>query len=456
MNITLNNIDPINATITIDVLKVDYAAEVKKSLKKIQDTAQIPGFRPGKVPSSRVLSMYGKSVLVDEVNKLVSDRLYNYIRENNLNILGEPMPSLEEQKPLDFDNQEDYSFTFDIALAPEMNVSLSKTDKLPYYNIQVSDEMIENQINSYKANYGSYEEVKAVEGKDMAKGHLIQLDENGKPQENGIDIEDAVLMAYYMKDEAEKAKFMGAKLNQTIVFNPNKAYEGNEAELSSFLKIKKEEVKDYLGDFSYEIKEITRYKEGELNQDLFDKVFGEGVVKTEEELRAKVTETITSQLMPESDFRFLLDSKKMLEEKTADVQFPDAFLKRWLMASDPERTEEALENDYPKIIQDLKFHLIKEQIVKAKEIKVESADILERAKAITRMQFAQYGMANIPDQLIDNYAQEMLKKEDSVRNLVDRAIEDKLIGVLKEEVTLEPKEISVEDFQKMFSEPEAK
>ena len=454
MNITLNNIDPINATITIDVAKEDYAIEVKKGLRKIQMTANIPGFRPGKVPTSRVQTMYGKSVLVDEVNKLVSDKLYGYIRENELNILGEPMPSQKEQKPLDFDNQEDYSFSFDIALAPLMNVSLSKKDKLPYYNIQVADEMIDNQIVNYKANYGTYEQVENIEGKDMAKGHLIQLDENGNKKENGIDIEDAVLMPTYMKDDSEKDRFMEAKLHQTVVFSPYKAYEGNEVELSSFLKVNKEDVKECTGDFSFEIKEITRYKEGELNQEFFDKVFGKDAVKTEAEFRGKVKDMLASQLIPESDFRFLLDTKEMIENKTADVKFPDEFLKRWLLASNPDRTVESIEGDYPKIIEDLKFHLVREQIVKEKGLKVESEDVMNNAKKATRAQFAQYGMTNVPDNLIDNYAQEMMSKEENVRDLVNRAVEDKLIEFLKNEITLQPKDVTVEEFQKIFAEPE--
>ena len=455
MNITLNNIDPVNATITVEISKADYATEVKKGLKKIQETANIPGFRPGKVPASRVQAMYGRSVLIDEVNKLVSDQLFNFIREKELNILGEPMPNDEKQEPLDFENQADYSFTFDIALSPQLNANLTKTDKLPYYNIQVTDEMIDSQINNYKANYGSYQQVEDIEGKDMAKGRLIQLDENGNPKEGGLDLEDAVLMPAYMKDEAEKAKLMTAKLNQTVVFNPYKAYDGSDVELSSFMKIKKEEVPNYTGDFSFEIKEITRYKEGELDQELFDKVLGKDAVKTEEEFRTRIKESIEAQLAPESDFRFLLDAKDLLEKKTADVQFPDAFLKRWLLASNPERTEESVEEDYPKIIKDLKFHLIKEQIVKDQGIKVESEDVMEQAKKATRAQFAQYGMTNIPDNLIENYAQEMMKKEETVRSLLDRAIEDKLIGVLKENATLKPKNISLEEFQKMFAEPEA-
>lgn len=453
MNITLNNIDPVNATIKIDVAKADYTNEVDNALKNIRKTATIDGFRKGMVPKSRVQQMYGKSVLVDEINKLVSNKLYDYIRDNKLNILGEPLPGQGEQKALDFDNQQDYEFVFDIALAPEIDAKLTKSDKLPYYTIQVSDEMIDRQINSFKANYGTYEQVDIIEGKDMGKGLLVELDENGEPKEGGIRQEEAVLMPSYMKDEEEKGKFMGAKVNSVIIFNPNKAYEGNETELSSFLKISKEEVKDYTGNFSFELKEITRYKEAEMGEEFYDKVFEPGTVKTEEEFRGKIKEMIEQQMAPEADYRFILDARKALEEKAADVQFPDAFLKRWLVSSNPERTEESIETDYPKIIADLKFHLIKEQLVKDNGIKVEAADVQEYAKRATRAQFAQYGMTNIPDQLLENYSQEMLKKEETVRNLIDKAVEDKLIEVLKEQATLETKEISVEDFQKLFEEP---
>lgn len=452
MNVTLNNIDPVNATIKIEVKKEDYEKEVKKSLKKIQETANIPGFRPGKVPPSRIQAMYGKSVLVDEINKLVSNQLYDYINKHKLNVLGEPLPSKEEQKPLDFNNQQDYEFTFDLGLAPEINAKLTKDDKLPYYRVEVPKDMIENQINSYKANYGTYEQVDEIEGKDMAKGHLIELDEAGNPKEAGINQEEAVLMPFYMKDEEEKAKFTAAKVNSILVFNPFKAYEGNETELSSFLKINKDEVKNYQGDFSFEIKEITRYKEAELNPELFDKIFESGTVKTEKELEERVKELIAQQIAPESDFRFLLDARKELEEKAKDAQFPDAFLKRWLLASNTDRTEESVEEDYPKIIKDLKFHLIKEQLIKDYDIKVETEDIREYAKQATRAQFAQYGMNNIPDQLLENYAQEMLKKEETVRNLIDKAVEDKLIAALKEQVTLEEKNVTVEEFKELFSE----
>lgn len=259
-------------------------------------------------------------------------------------------------------------------------------------------------------------------------------------------------MPLYIKNEEQKSKFIAAKLHSTLVFNPYAAYEGNEAELASFLKIKKEEVKNYIGDFSFEITEITRYKPAELNQELFDKLYGEGSVDSEEAFREKVKESLAQQLTPQSDYKFILDARKLLEKKADGIVFPDAFLKRWMLASNADRTPESIEEDYPKILEDLKFHLIKEQLIKENEIKVEEKDLLEYAQQVARAQFTQYGMFNVPDHLLENYVQEMLKKEETVRSLVDKSLEGKLIQILKEQVTLETQEITVEDFQKQLEE----
>jgi trigger factor len=446
MNITLNHVDPVNATITIAVAPEDYQPQIQKALNDIRKNIVIDGFRKGNAPKSRIQAMYGKSVLVDEINKLVSDKLFDYIKTENLNVLGEPLPSAKEQAPLDFDKQESYEFTFDLGLAPEMNVNLTKDDKLPYYTIAVSDEMIEKQINSYKANYGTYDNtIESVEGKDMVKGTLTELD--GELTDDG-----AVLMPSFIQDETEQAKFIGAKKGDVITFNPLKAYNGHEAELASFLKVKKEEVAAHPGDFSFVITEITRYKEAEIGQELFDKVYEPETVTTEEAFREKIKESLTRQLAPEGDYKFILDAKQRLEEKAEPIQFPDEFLKRWLVASDEKRTVESVEEDYPKILKDLKFQLIRDQIIKENDIKIDQEEVQQQAIQATRAQFERYGMGNVPDQMLENYAQEMLQKRESVRNLVDMIMENKLIAVLKEQVTLEPKEVTEEEFQKMFEQ----
>ena len=380
MNVSLQNIDKVSALLTVKLEKADYQPQVDKSLKNIRQKAQVPGFRPGMVPMSLVKKMYGKSVIADEVNKLLSEKVYEYIKENNVNILGEPMPNETEQQPINFDTQEDFEFCFDVALAPEIKIELSKNDKLPYYQVAIDEEMMNQQVDAYTANFGAYDQVEEVEEKDMVKGTVAEL-ENGSPKEGGIVVEDAVLMPSYMKDEAEKAKFIGAKTNSVIVFNPNKAYEGAEAEIASFLKVDKEAVAGITGDFSFEISEITRHKKAELNQELFDKVFGEGVVTSEEEFKNKIKEALAEQFVPQSDFKFLLDAREILVQKAGELQFADGLLKRWLLAANEKNTPEKLDEEYPQIIEDLKYQLIKENLVKGNNLKVEDADIESFAKA---------------------------------------------------------------------------
>ncbi|GHT38183.1 trigger factor [Bacteroidia bacterium] len=445
MNVTQTNSDSVSATLTITVERADYQPKVEKTLKSYQQKAVVDGFRKGMVPLGRIKAMYGKAVLVEEINSLVSGGLNDYVRDNNLPILGEPLPSKDEIAALDFDKQDDYTFTFDIGIAPEIKAKLTKNDKLPYYTIQVADDMVEKQINNYKATYGTYAEVDEVQGKDMVKGTLSET------ETDGLVVENAVLMPAFIKDAAEKAKFDGAKKGDTITFNPHKAFEGHEGELASLLKITREEVKNHTGEASIKIEEITRYTEGELNQELFDKIYEPGTVTSEAQLRDKIKETLAAQFTPESDYRFLLDAKKALEDKATDVQFPDAFLKRWLLESNPSRTPESIEADYDKIVADLKFQLIRNEIVKENKVEITNEDVVKAAQNAARVQFAQYGMSNVPDNMLDNYVGEMLKKQETVRGLADKVYENKLIAILKEQATLQPKEISIEDFQKLFN-----
>lgn len=449
MNVSLKNIDAVSGIVKLEIVKADYAEQVEKSLRNFRQKANVPGFRKGMVPMGMVKKMYGKHVLAEEVNKLVSENLFNYIRDNKLNILGEPMPNETEQQPINFDTQEDFEFCFDVALAPEIKIELSKNDKLPYYQVAIDEEMMNQQVDAYTANFGAYDQVEEVEEKDMVKGTVAEL-ENGSPKEGGIVVEDAVLMPSYMKDEAEKAKFIGAKTNSVIVFNPNKAYEGAEAEIASFLKVDKEAVAGITGDFSFEISEITRHKKAELNQELFDKVFGEGVVTSEEEFKNKIKEALAEQFVPQSDFKFLLDAREILVQKAGELQFADGLLKRWLLAANEKNTPEKLDEEYPQIIEDLKYQLIKENLVKGNDLKVEDADIESFAKRVAKAQFAQYGMLSVPEEVLANYAKDMLKNKQTLQNIIDRAVEEKLAAWLKEQVELDVKEVSAEEFNKLF------
>ncbi|MCQ4914478.1 trigger factor [Bacteroides nordii] len=450
MNVSFQNIDKVSALLTVKLEKADYQEKVDKSLKTFRQKAQIPGFRKGMVPMSLVKKMYGKSVVAEEVNKLLSEKVYDYIKSNNINMLGEPMPNEEKQQVIDFDTMEDFEFVFDIALAPEFKAEVSSSDKVDYYTIEVTDAMVDNQVKAYTQRNGKYEQVSAYEDNDMLKGLIAELDENGNTKEGGIQVEGAVLMPSYMKNDEQKAIFANAKVNDVLVFNPNTAYDGHAAEIASLLKIEKEAAAEVKSDFSFQVEEITRFVSGELNQEIFDQVFGEGVVKTEEEFRAKIKESIAEQLVADSDYKFLIDARKMLMEKVGKLEFPDALLKRVMLLNNREKGEEFVAENYDKSIEELTWHLIKEQLVKDNEIKVEQEDVIKMAKEATKGQFAQYGMMTVPEDILENYAQEMLKKKENVDGLVGRVVEAKLATALKAKVTLNNKTVPMEEFNKMF------
>ena len=444
MNVSLQNIDKVSAELTVKLEKADYQEKVDKELKTLRQKVDMPGFRKGMVPASLVKKMYGKSVIAEVVNKALQEAIYNYIKENKVNMLGEPLPNEEKQQNIDFDTMDEFDFVFDIALAPEFKAEVSDKDKVDYYTIEVSDEMIDNQVKMYTQRTGKYDTVDTYQDNDMLKGLLAQLDEEGNTKEG------AVMMPSYMKNDEQKAIFANAKVNDVLVFNPNVAFDGNETELGSLLKIDKNIAKDVKSNFSFQVEEITRFVAGELNQELFDQAFGEGVVKTEEEFRAKIKEEIAARFVADSDYKFLIDVRKMMMEKVGKLEFPDALLKRIMLLNNEEKGEEYVAENYDKSIEELTWHLIKEQLVEANDIKVEQEDVLKVAKDTTKAQFAQYGMLSVPDDVLDNYVQEMLKKKETVNNLVSRVVEVKLAAALKAQVTLENKSVSIEEFNKMF------
>lgn len=450
MNVSLQNIDKVSALLTVKLEKADYQEKVDKSLKTFRQKANVPGFRPGMVPMGLVNKMYGKSVKAEEINKILSDTVYGYIKDNQVNILGEPLPNEEKQPEIDFDTMDEFEFLFDIALAPEFKAELSDKDAVDYFSIDVTDEMVDQQVKSYTQRAGKYDKVDEYQDKDMLKGLLAELDEEGNTKEGGVQVEGAVLMPSYMKNDDQKAIFNGSKVNDVLVFNPNTAYKGNEAEIASLLKIEKDAVASHTGNFSFQIEEITRFAEAELSQEIFDQVYGEGVVKTAEEFRAKVKESVAEQFVADSDYKFLIDVRTLLVNKIGKLEFPDALLKRIMLLNHQDKGAAFVDENYDKSVEELTWHLIKEQLVKDNEIKVEQEDIVNIAKEATKAQFAQYGMLNVPEDILENYAQEMLKKKESIEGLVNRAVEAKLSSALKTKVTLNNKTVSMEEFNKMF------
>ena len=447
MNISLQNVDKVSAVLTVQIEKADYQEKVEKALKTLRKRVNMPGFRPGMVPMGLVKKQYGTSVLVEEVDKLMQEKVNEYIRENKVEMLGAPLP---KESNVDFTKDENFEFAFDIALAPEFTVDLSANDTIDYYDINVTDEMVDQQVKMYTQRTAKYEKVEDYQDNDLLKGLLAELDENGNTKEGGIQVEGAVMMPSYMKNDDQKAVFNGAKTNTVLVFNPSAAFDNNEAELASLLKIKKEEVAAHTGNFSFQIEEITRMIPGDLNQELFDQVLGEGKAHNEEEFRAQIKETIAKQFEADSDYKFLVDVRTYVCNKIGKLQFADELMKRIMLENNKDKGEEFVAEHYEKSLEELTWHLIKEKLVAAHNIKVEQADINEMAKEATRAQFAQYGMINVPDELLENYSKEMLKKRESVEALVNRSIETKLSEALKSQVTLNHKATSAEEFNKMF------
>ena len=447
MNISLQNVDSVSAVLTVQIEKADYQEKVEKALKTLRQKVNMPGFRKGMVPAGLIKKQYGVSVLAEEIDKLLQEKVFEYIRENKVNMLGTPLP---KENQVNFETEENFEFSFDIALAPEFNVELSANDSVDYYDINVTDEMVDQQVKMYTKRTAKYEKVEDYQDNDMLKGLLAELDENGNTKEGGVQVEGAVMMPVYMKNDEQKAIFNGAKTNTVLVFNPSVAFDNNEAELASLLKLKKEEVADHKGNFSFQIEEITRMIPGELTQELFDQVLGEGKAHNEEEFRAQIKETIAKQFEADSDYKFLIDVRTYLTNKIGKLEFPDALLKRIMLDNNKEKGEEFVAENYEKSLEELTWHLIKEKLVAANDIKVEQGDLTNMAKEATRAQFAQYGMINVPEELLENYSKEMLKKQESVEALLNRVVESKLSETLKGQVTLNHKVVSAEEFNQMF------
>lgn len=451
MNILFENPDKVNGLMTVTVEEADFKDDVEKTLKDYRKKANFPGFRPGMVPMGLIKKQFGASVKMDTLNKFVGEKIYTYIKDNKIQMLGEPLPS-EKQEPVDIEKDGPYTFMFDIAVAPEFKIELNGDTKLAYYNIKADDKLIDQQVDMFASQLGSYEKADSYDGeqRDMLKGDLRELDADGNTKEGGITVDGAVMMPEYIKVEDQKKLFDNAKPGDIIAFNPRKAYPDNDAEVASLLKIDREAVKSMDSDFSYQVIEISRFKKAEVNQEMFDHVFGKDTVKSEEEFRAKIAEGLKPQLQANSDYKFLIDVRKYAEDAVGELTFPDALLKRVMLLNNKDKGEEYVEKNYDESIRQLKWHLIKEQLVAANNIKVEDADVKAAAKEAARMQFAQYGMNNVPDEYLDNYAGEMLKKRDSAAGFVDSAVENKLVQALKGVVKLDEKTVTLDEFNELM------
>ncbi len=444
MKIEQSEIKDLKAVITLTVEAADYQEKVDKELRQYRQKANIPGFRPGMVPLGLVKKMYGKAVLAEVLNNTVGESLGKYLEDQKLNILSDPLPNEELTPQMDLDNQNSFTFAFDIAVAPEFNAALDGKNKLTHYTINVTDEMVNNQIKSYAERFGEYVDAEDVQEGDVIKGLMTEQ------KENGIVKENAILNPQYMQDKKIAAKFKGAKKGDIITFNPMKAFQ-SEVEVASMLSIKKEEAKELTSDFTFEIQGITRHQAAKIDGELFAKVYGENNVKDEADFRAKVRAEIEENMAEDSKYKFGLDTKAAILKKVGDIAFPEDFLRRWVMATNKEMKQEDLDRDFPKMIEELKWHLAKDQLMKKFDVKVEKEDVEAYAKEVAKMQFMQYGLMHVDEQYLNNFAQEMLKKDDQLRGIVERVAENKIYDALKGVVKIDEKTISHEDFGKLFN-----
>jgi len=449
MNISKVQIDELNSVLTVKLEKTDYNEKVIKVLNDYKKKAKIDGFRPGKVPFGLISKMYRKPVLVEEINKLVSESISKYFVEEKLNILGEPLPHEGEQKSIDWDNDTEFEFKFDLGIAPEVNVQLSPKDKVPFYSIKVDDELIGKYTDSYTQRFGQYDSVEDVTEKDLLKAKISQVDADGNIIQGGILVDESTLTIDLIKDENIKKQILKAKKGDNLIFNLKKAYP-NDAEIAGILRIDKDKVASVDGDFKIEITDISRFRKAEINQELFDKVFGEGNIKTEEEFRDKIITEASKGLMLDCEYRFKIDAKEILLKKFKG-DLPSAFLKRWLLLiNEGKFTAEQIDKDFEHFAEDLKWQLIKDKIFSDNQLVVSDEDLKNGAIEFARMQFAQYGMPNIPDEHLQEFSKRMLEREEDKNKIKSKVTEDKVFDLVKSKVKIEEKEITTEKFNKLF------
>lgn len=453
MNISFENPDKVSGVLTLTIEKEDYQGDVEKTLKDYRKKANIPGFRVGQAPMGLIKRQFGASVKADTINKIISEKLNGYITDNKLNMLGEPMAN-EKQVPQDLETDGPFTFIFDIAVAPEFNIELNGDDTIDYYDIDVDDKLVSQQVEMFQSRAGHYDKVEEYDAaqNDMLKGDLRELDADGNAKEDGIVVEAAVLMPEYIKVDDQRKLFDGAKLGSVITFNPKKAYPENNAEIKSLLKIDDAKAEELTSDFTFLVTEISRYIKAEVNQELFDQIYGKDTVKDEADFRQKIQDGIKAQLVNDTDYKFLLDVRAYAENKVGELTFPDALLKRIMLNNNKDKGEDFVNEHYDASVKELKWSLIKNQLVKAAGFKIADADIKSVAKEAARVQFAQYGMTNVPEEYLEKYANDMLKNEKYIDNLVERAIDVKLVDSLKKIVKLNKKTVSLEDFNKMMQE----
>jgi len=448
MNIKKEQIDDLNAVLTIELTSEDYASKVESALQKYRKEVNLPGFRQGKVPTAVIKKRYGRSVLAEEINQILNDAVQNHIQENKLKVLGSPLPKQNGEEG-DWDNPGNFTFQFEMGLAPEFEVKLTKREKYTFNKVKIDDEMVNRQINDLARRYGKLENVDVAGELDMIVADVIELDENDAIKEGGF-MNTSTVSIEYLTDEKAKKTLTGKKVGDTVVINPHTISRGA-ADLSAMAGISKEEAEALTTNVQLNIKEVKQMTPAEINQELFDKLFGEGAIKNEEEFKARVTEDLSKGFAGDSERLFQRHVSEKLTSKL-EISLPDEFLKRWIQASnDKPITEEQLEKEYPTYADSLKWQLISNQLIEANDIKVELEEVKGYIKGSFIQQYAQYGIPAPDDKTMDTNINQVLANQEEVRKIFDHIYNDKLIKHIKESVKVEEKEIPFDDFLKLAS-----
>ena len=455
MNVNFEQIDAVNGMLTVELKREDFAADVNKEVAQMGVRHPLKGFRPGKAPKSLLMKFYGPSVTADVVDRMVGRAVYDYIRENKLQILGEPLPN--EDTKVDIMKDEEMTFKYDLGMAPAIELKLNKRINVPYYNIEVTDQMVDDAIAHDRKRLGTLVDGEVSDKESMLRGSMIELDEQGNDKENGIKVERTVISPRYMADDDEAAKFVGVKVGDTFTFNPHKAYNGNTAELSGLLNVDRADA-DVKSDFRITIEEIKVNKDAEMNEEFFKGVLGtETDVKDEAAFREAMRDMIAKANIPESNYRFTVDAQRILTEKAGEMPLPEEFLKRFLKLrreQDEKQNVEVTDEEAQNMFKQLRWQLVKDHLAQALEIKVEKEDIDTAAFIFAQQQLSQYGIYNAPEDLIKQQAERFMQDDRARDAIQEHALDNKFYAAVKEAVKVNEKSISVEDFRKLYEKDE--
>lgn len=437
MNIAQNRVDDLNLELTIDITKDDYADRRKKRLNAQKRTAEIKGFRKGMVPMTLIERIYGQSALVDAVNDIIAETLNNYIKDNGLKVVGEPLPS-EDQPKTEWENGNDFTFKFDVAVNPDVAFDLSKDDKVAYYEIEVSDEARKEMKENLLKQYGSLEDGEAAKAEDF----IIADFEQGDMKVEGTYV------ALRSVSDAVRPTFVGLKKDDSIEVNVNEAFT-DETDRAAMLKVKKEELAGLDPMFRMTVRNVKTFVPAPMTQETFDKIFGEGAVTDEAGFDAKVDERLKAEYSQESEFRFSKDMKDYLLSKS-NVVLPEKFLKRWVfVANEGKFTMEEIEKDFDMFLADYRWHLVKAFLMDKFGVKVEQEDLMASAKAFAAYQFAMYGINNVPEEQLESYAKTILSQENEGRRVLEQVEDQKTIAAVRDVITVENRKVTVDQFREL-------